>query len=148
MQRVTKQDAANFLKVSSATIDRMIQRGDLAVEYEPWGSRQRVWVLLDATEATPVAIDDMTGDRRAATNKATPVPTERVELITLRERVRGYEELISYYKKEHQEAELRFQQLMQQLAETTRQLPAPAPEPVAPTTSGRRRRWWPFSKAS
>ena len=140
MQRVTKQDAANFLKVSSATIDRMIQRGDLAVEYEPWGSRQRVWVLLDATEATPIATSDMTVDKRAATD------TE--ELITLRERVRGYEELITYYKKEHQEAELRFQQLMQQLAETTRQLPAPAPEPVGPTTSGRRRRWWPFSKAS
>ena len=135
MQRVTKQDAAALLRVSSATIDRMIQRGDLAVEYEPWGSRQRVWVLLDATEATPIATSDTPGDRRVATD------TE--ELITLRERVRGYEELISYYKQEHDEAELRFQLVLQQLAETTRQLPAP--EPVGPTTAGWRW-WWPFGK--
>ena len=50
---MTRQDAANHLGVSEATVDRMVKRGKLRTEKEPQGSRYKVWVLLDDTGQTP-----------------------------------------------------------------------------------------------
>ena len=59
MKRVSKQEAASALGVSTATIDRMIKRGDLDAEREGHGDKgHRVWILLEDTSAgdeAPVA---------------------------------------------------------------------------------------------
>ena len=52
-QRVSKVGAERRLNKSRATIDRMISRGELETELEPYGSRHRVWVLLDNPEDSP-----------------------------------------------------------------------------------------------
>ena len=49
--RLSKQQAAARLEVSTATIERKIQRGELKAEKEPHGSRYRVWVIFDDDEA-------------------------------------------------------------------------------------------------
>lgn len=49
--------------VSISTIERRIERGQLAIEKEPYGIRERVWVLLDedsaalSAEYAPVTAD-------------------------------------------------------------------------------------------
>ena len=45
--RLSKQEAAALLRVSTATIERKIQRGELQAEKEPQGTRYRVWVIFD-----------------------------------------------------------------------------------------------------
>ena len=47
--RLSKQQAAAKLEVSTATIERKIQRGELKSEKEPHGSRYRVWVISMTT---------------------------------------------------------------------------------------------------
>ena len=134
-QRVTKDEACQRLGKSLATLDRMIKRDEVEIELEPQGSRHRVWVLLEDED---VSID-IPGD-------VSPQVSDSSELITLRERVRGLEELVSYYQQQLKDAEWRYGQLQANLttaqatlaAVTTRALPDPATRST--------RNWWPWRR--
>ena len=134
-QRVTKDEACQRLGKSLATLDRMIKRDEVEIELEPQGSRHRVWVLLEDKD---VSID-IPGD-------VSPQVSDSSELITLRERVRGLEELVSYYQQQLKDAEWRYGQLQANLttaqatlaAVTTRALPDPATRST--------RNWWPWRR--
>ena len=113
----------------------MIKRDEVEIELEPQGSRHRVWVLLEDKD---VSID-IPGD-------VSPQVSDSSELITLRERVRGLEELVSYYQQQLKDAEWRYGQLQANLttaqatlaAVTTRALPDPATRST--------RNWWPWRR--
>ena len=86
-------------------------------------------------------------------------------MAVLQERNKNLEELAQYHKERLNDAEWRYQELLQELRQSqqnvaafTRALPAPSPEPEIPDPeqrtavvakeepSPRRRRWWPFSR--
>ena len=108
--RLSKQQVAARLEVSTATIERKIQRGELKAEKEPHGSRYRVWVIFDDDEtveaavATPVetsveipVASVLRRDKSLVeTGVATPLPPEiapAVEMARLQERNKALEEL-------------------------------------------------------
>ena len=132
MKRMSKQEAASALGVSTATIDRMIKRGDLDAERETHGEKgHRVWVLLEDTPSgveAPVKAGVATGDE----------PRE-----VLLERVRSLEELVSYQRDLLRDADWRYQLLVENLGA----LPAPRAE-TAPANGNRSKRswWWPFRR--
>ena len=43
----TRADAARLLKISISTLDRKIARGELETVTEPFGARERIFVLLE-----------------------------------------------------------------------------------------------------
>ena len=95
-QRLTKQQAARVLGISSATLDRRIARGGLAIER----AGRRVFVLIDR-EQSPERISDEANDE--------------VEVVMLRERALRLEELVAYLKEQLRESDLRLQLVLQQL---------------------------------
>ena len=109
-QRLTKLDAAATLGVSPSTIDRMIQREELTIEKETRGSRYKVWVLLD-DEAGPSPEPSSDGSLESAGDASSDLSEPSSggsidesfwgELITLRERVKGLEELSDYHKQQN-----------------------------------------------
>ena len=140
MQRVSKQGAASALGVSTATIDRMIKRGDLDAEREAHGEKgHRVWVLLEdaATGASsPVA----------AVVDTVVAPGEESREVLL-ERVQSLEELVSYQRKLLTDADWRYQLLVENLGA----LPAPRVEDHPANgnghgKNGKRSWWWPFRR--
>ena len=134
-QRFTKDEARQRLGKSLATLDRMIKRNEVEIELQPQGSRHRVWVLLEDEDVS----SDIPGD-------VSPQMSDTSELITLRERVRGLEELVSYYQQQLKDAEWRYGQLQANLttaqatlaAVTTRALPDPSTRLA--------RNWWPWRR--
>ena len=173
--RLSKQQAAARLEVSTATIERKIQRGELKAEKEPHGSRYRVWVIFDDDEtpeaavATPVQAPVETPVasvlRRDETPVATPLPPElapAVEMAMLQERNKALEELAAYHRQLLSDSEWRFQEMVHQLRQSndtiatlSRALPEPkdesddtaSPAAAAPAEKERRRpRWWPFGR--
>ena len=167
LSRVTRQDAATRLRVSEATVDRMIKRGELPIEREPQGARYKVWVLLEDAEETPADTSDessvYSNDGSAADRVNTvPAPAENSvqtreyevytgvdELTALRTENRGLRELADYHREQLRDSEWRYRELMEQLklsqtnvATLTRALPAPEDENRAHA----RRSWWPFGK--
>lgn len=164
--RLSKQEAATRLGVSTATIERRIQRGELQAEQEPHGTRYRVWVIFD--EESPVETDVETQSPQVqpvdATSDATPPPAEpdpHVEVVRLQEQLKsaqqradGLEELAGFHRQALTDAEWRYhgilmelRQCQQNLAAVTRALPAPQDsQKENPTIQPRRRRfWWPFA---
>ena len=141
-QRVTKLEAAAILDVSASTIDRMIKRGELATEQEPHGNRHKVWVLIDHD-----APGDQPGD-----GSHDLLGEESVTVLM--ERVRGLEGLVTYQRDQIKDADWRYQQLMEQLSASqknveslTRALPAPL---VVPEEEAKAKRswWWPFGRTA
>ena len=173
--RLSKQQAAARLGVSTATIERKIQRGELKAEKEPHGSRYRVWVIFDDDETveaavetsveTPVASVLRRDEPLVETGVATPLPSElasAVEMARLQERNKALEELADYHRQLLSDSDWRFQEMVQQLKQSnetiatlSRALPEPkaesddttAPAAAAPVEKERRRRrWWPFGR--
>ena len=139
-QRVTKPQAAALLGVSSSTINRMIQRGDLPIEKVPHGSRYRVWVLIN--EKSPGKLSEGSGGSSSD-------QSDIVELTTLRERVRSLEELADHHGEQLKESELRYQQVLQQLESSQQRIESltqESPAPDAGDNSIARRIWGPFRK--
>ena len=142
--RVSKRDAAQRLGVAPITIDRRIERGELATEREPWGTKERVWVLLD--EETPVDSAEATDEPTELTPAAAPVDSEMVQVRVLQERVNAQEQLIEMYKTQLTDAEWRYHQLAEQLATAQRTAETlsralPAGAGVAADTGAGRSRW-------
>ena len=156
-QRVSKADAERLLKKSRATIDRMISRGELETELEPHGSRHRVWVLLDNPEVSDEPLPEVLREASHKVSTETSHENSKIaEDATQRERMKGLEELVSYYKQQLNDSEWRYQQLLGNLSSSQRTVEAFAralPEPQAAATQGAQeeagqgkqvRRWWPF----
>ena len=161
--RLSKQQAAARLEVSTATIERKIQRGELKAEKEPHGSRYRVWVIFDdepdveTAVESPVATSISHDAAPVPTGAATPPPDEIAAYVeiaklqeqkkneedraqSLEERARTLEELAEYHKKLLTDSEWRYQELLlelrqsqQNVAALTRALPAPKEDPEATT---------------
>ena len=178
--RLSKLNAATHFGVSPSTIDRMIQRGQLNAEREPRGTRYKIWVILDdepgdsppdppldESPDEPPAHNDEPGDSPVSP----PDLSAQVEIAKLteqaksaEERAQTLEELANYHKQLLTDSEWRFQEILQQLKQSqknvaalTRALPPPMddtpgqdPDPstiVVDPTPRRHRRWWPFGKA-
>ena len=146
--RVSRTEAARHLGVSISTIDRRIQRGELSVEKEGYGSRERVYVLLDKDSSALSAADAPMA--AGATARGGLGDTTGAYVMTLEHRVKSLQEIADYRQKELQESELRFQQVLgnlttaqQTIERMSRALPAPEE-----STSGlrRSRSWWPWRK--
>ena len=140
--RLSKQQAAARLEVSTATIERKIQRGELKSEKEPHGSRYRVWVIFDDDEtaetpvATPVETPVATVLRRdepsVETGVATPLPPEvapAAEMARLQERNKALEELADYHRQLLSDSEWRFQEMVHQLKQSNETIGDPEQGP-------------------
>ena len=140
VQRVSKLEASRILEVSPSTIDRRIERGELQVEHEPRGNSYKVWVLLDD------AADDL------AENCVAPLGDSAllVELTTLRERAKNFEELSEFYKTQLDGANYRYHEVLQNLTTAQQTLDRltkalnPGSDAAVPTKS--RWYWWPFGR--
>ena len=164
VQRVSKLDASRILEVSPSTIDRRIERGELQVEHEARGSSYKVWVLLDdaaddganagATDQAPTPASAPAsappGDL-VETSVAPPGDTAfLVELTTLRERAKNFEELAEYYKTQLNDANYRYHEVLQNLTTSQQTVDRltkalnPGSDAAAPTQS--RWHWWPFGR--
>ena len=155
--RLTKLEAAARLKVSSSTIDRMIQRGDLQTERELHGSRHRVWVLMadeapDASQDAADAVSDSSSvepyDLSGSLSNDVRDASSATELAVLKERVKGLEELADYHRQLLKDSEWRYQQVSHQLSASQSAMETltkalPAADAITQRTT--RRRWWPFS---
>ena len=167
VSRVTRQDAATRLRVSEATVDRMIKRGELRTEKEPQGSRYKVWVLLDDTEQIPGDNPDensiYAGDRSAEKGVYTMrTPAENgvqsreggvytgvEELTALRTENRSLRELADYHREQLRDAEWRYRELMEQLKlsqENLATLTKALPAAVDGNNASSRLSWWPFGR--
>ena len=146
--RVSRTDAARHLGVSISTIDRRIQRGELSVEKEGYGSRERVYVLLDEDLSALAAADAPVP--AGATARGSLGDTTVDYVMTLEHQVQSLKELADYRRKELQESELRFQQVLGNLTTAQQTIERmsralPAPEESAPALR-RSRSWWPWRK--
>ena len=152
VQRVSKLEASRILEVSPSTIDRRIDRGELQVEHEPRGNSYKVWVLLDdgasaeATDQAPTPAGDL------AENCVAPLGDSAllVELTTLRERAKNFEELSEFYKTQLDGANYRYHEVLQNLttAQQTvdRLTKALNPGSYAAVPTKSRWHWWPFGR--
>ena len=141
MVRVTRKEAAARLNVSKSTLDRMIKKGELPTETEQHGHRHTVWVLLNDTT------EDISGDSTGDTNGHSPEVSEHTggdtaaENPVLRAEVKGLRELVDLYKDRLNDADWRYQELLEQVKTMTKALPMATEEPQPPRP---KRRWWPF----
>ena len=167
--RLSKQEAAARLGVSTASIERRIQRGQLQAEKEAQGTRYRVWVILEdeTTLETDVATPAETGvetesrqdQTPVATPVATPPPAELdayIEMARLQEQLKSaqqrassLEELADYHKQALTDSEWRYHEILTELKQSQQNLAAvtralPAPHEVQTERARPRRLWWPF----
>ena len=146
--RVSRTEAARHLGVSISTIDRQIQRGQLSIEKEPYGIRERIWVLLDENSVADLAANSPV--TAGATAVGSLGDTTAGYVRTLEHQMQSLQELADYRQKELQESELRFQQVLsnltiaqQTIERMSRALPAPE---ESGTESRRSRSWWPWRR--
>ena len=138
--RFTRQDAARQLKISITTLDRRLARGELETVKEPFGSRERVYVLLeDSSHVSP------TGNGAGNGAGSTTDHTDHSHLAVLQTQVKAMEELADYHRAQLTEADRRQQMLLTNLHSAhqiiealTRVLPAPE---MALTTQKRPWAW-------
>ena len=163
--RVTRQDAAARLQISESTLDRMIRRGELAVEKELHGTRHRVWVLLEKEpdQSAVVAADNnpeegehslgVSSDKSEHSSR-NGAYSNRDDLAALQVEVQRWKDLAEYRAELLKDSEWRYHELLQQLTKSQenteklastldRALPAGTGKP--PTA--RRRVWWPFHRS-
>ena len=139
MVRVTRKEASARLNVSKTTLDRMIKRGELAIETEQHGLRHTVWVLMDDV------VEDTNEDSTGNTNGHLPASSEHIggdtgaENLALQTEVKGLRELVDLYRERLTDADWRYQELLEQLKTMTKALPAA--QDAAPRPN---RWWWPF----
>ena len=112
-RKVSKQQAAQHLGVSSATIDRMILRGELYVEREPWGSRYRVWVLLDLSEHVDTSV--ITSAAINTAKEATTIAALLERLAGLEKEIEAKDREITFHKELAGDWEYRYHELVQSL---------------------------------
>ena len=142
--RVTRLEASRLLKISPSTVDRRIERGELIVEKELHGSRNRIWVVLE--EETPEVSGESSPDQSpglSVENPAENPPGSHLEeVITLRERVKSLEYLEKYHRDQLVQKDL----LVQELLGTVNRFAVALPEGKR-TDEDVRGRWrWPWRR--
>ena len=75
-----------------------------------------------------------------------PKMSDASELITLRERVRGLEELVSYYQQQLRDAEWRYGQLQANLTTAQNTLAAVTTRALPDPSTRSKRIWWPWRR--
>ena len=142
--RVTRLEASRRLEISPSTVDRRIERGELTVEKEPHGSRNRIWVVLE--DETPEVPGETSPEQSRGFSSENPPesPGEShlEEVITLRERVKSLEYLEEYHRDQLVQKDL----LVQELIGTVNRLAVALPEGKRPAGAVRRRSWWPWRR--
>ena len=147
--RVTRLEASRLLKISPSTVDRRIERGDLTVEKEVHGSRNRIWVVLeDETHEVPGESSPEQSPGFSAEspreNLAEKSPESHLEeVITLRERVKSLE----YLEKYHRDQLIQKDLLVQELLGTVNRLAVALPEGKRPDEDVRGRWRWPWRRS-
>ena len=147
--RVTKLEASRLLKISPSTVDRRIKRGELVIEKEPHGSRNRTWVVLEDEipegpgESSPDQSLGFSPGRSVEVSPENPLESHLEEVIHLRERVKSLEYLDEYHRDQLTQKDL----LVQELMGTVNRLAVALPEGKKPEEAARRRSWWPWRRS-
>ena len=112
--RVTRLEASRRLEISPSTVDRRIERGELTIEKEPHGSRNRIWVVLeDETPEVPgESSPDQSPGLSVEVSPENPPGSHLEEVITLRELVKSLEYLEKYHRDQLVQKDLLVQELM------------------------------------
>ena len=118
------------------------------MEKEDYGSRERVYVLLDEDSSAPSAADAPMAAGAAARGSLGDTAADYV--MTLEHQVQSLQELADYRQKSLQESDLRFQQVLGNLTTAQQTIERmsralPAPEESAPGLQ-RSWSWWPWRK--
>ena len=139
--KLPKQEAADKLGISLSTLNRWIRKELIKVEEHMVGQQRRILVILE--EHHLAAADDPSdelaeGPRELSVDvngfEGTELPPE-VEVIQLRERVRGLEDLVVTLKDQNVMEQGRYSQLYQDVVNGTLALPP---------GRTKRRLWWRF----
>ena len=143
--RVTRLEASRLLKISPSTVDRRIERGELVIEKEPHGSRNRTWVVLeDAIPEDPGELSpDQSPGLSVEVSPENPAESHLEEVIHLRERVKSLEYLDEYHRDQLHQKDL----LVQELMGTVNRLAVALPEGKKLEEAARRRGWWPWRRS-
>ena len=128
--RVTRLEASRLLKISPSTVDRRIERGELTVEREVHGSRNRIWVVLEDADL------EVPGEVPGKVSPENLPESHLEEVIFLRERVKSLESLDEYHRGQLVQKDL----LMQELMGTVNRLATALPEGKRP--AGAVKGWW------
>ena len=137
--KVSKLEAAERLRVSPSTVDRMVRRGELEAEQVKYRGQYKVFVLLDEEEYPAAEGAD-----------AMPETVELLENALLRQQVEQLEGQVEHFRQLLGDSEWRYHELLNNLtkAQTTvenmsRVLPAPSSVVGQATrfTLGRLRFW-------
>ena len=136
--KVTRLEASRVLGISPSTVDRRIERGELQVEKEPHGSRNRIWVVLEDE------VPETSPEVSPGVSRENPHESHSEEVLTLRERVKGLEQLEQYHRDQLHQKDL----LVQELLGTVNRLAVALPEGKRPKESGTGWRWWPWRRQS
>ena len=128
--RVTRLEASRLLKISPSTVDRRIERGELTVEKEVHGSRNRIWVVLEDADL------DVPSEVPGKVSPENLPESHLEEVIFLRERVKSLESLDEYHRGQLVQKDL----LMQELMGTVNRLATALPEGKRP--AGAVKGWW------
>ena len=128
--RVTRPEASRLLKISPSTVDRRIERGELTVDKEVHGSRNRIWVVLEDADL------DIPGEVPGEVSLENLPESHLAEVITLRERVKFLESLDEYHRGQLAQKDL----LVQELMGTVNRLATALPEGKRP--AGAVKGWW------
>ena len=128
--RVTRLEASRLLKISPSTVDRRIERGELTVEKEVHGSRNRIWVVLEDADL------EVPGEVPGKVSPENRPESHLEEVIFLRERVKSLESLDEYHRGQLVQKDL----LVQELMGTVNRLATALPEGKRP--AGAVKGWW------
>ena len=140
--RVTRLEASRLLKISPSTVDRRIERGELTVEKEVHGSRNRIWVVLEDADlevpggSSPDQSPGFSPGRSGEVSLENLPESHLAEVITLRERVKSLESLDEYHRGQLVQKDL----LVQELMGTVNRLATALPEGKRP--AGAVKGWW------
>ena len=145
----TRADAARLLKISISTLDRKIARGELETVTEPFGARERVYVLL---EDPPPQADNPGNTTEITTGNTTGNTTEDIiapYVRILEDRLQSAQDLAEYRHQLLTEADARLQMVLHSLGTAhttiealTRSLPAPEPPPAKAKRTRGWLAWW------
>ena len=143
VMKLPKQEAADKLGISLSTLNRWIGKKLIRVEEHMVGQQRRILVIIEEHHLVDAGVEDGVGegDPKAVEQ---PVPglvldpqglPAEVEVIQLRERVRGLEELVVTLKDQNVMEQGRYSQIYQDMVNGTLALPP---------GRTRRRPWWRF----
>ena len=143
VMKLPKQEAADKLGISLSTLNRWIRKKLIRVEEHMVGQQRRILVILEEHHLAGGPVEEPIAEGAAPSRlEAGPDPVivdgelpAEVEVIQLRERVRGLEVLVVTLKDQNVMEQSRYSQIYQDMVNGTLALPP---------GRTRRRPWWRF----